>query len=145
MSGKDNQKITIRPGSSRQLAVMLLIFHGSALALLPFLPISFLATWVLALLLTGSLGYYWRLELLRRGQRAVTMIEWSGDGIWTLSGPDGVERKAVLDGSSYLHPRLMVLNFRLSEGGRRHAILTRDCMEPSLFRRLSVRLNLGGR
>ena len=145
MSGKDSQKITIRPGISRQLAAMLLIFHGSALVLLPFLPIPFLAACVLALLVAGSLAYYWRLELLRRGQRAVTIIEWSGEGEWIITGPDGVEHAAELDGSSYLHPRLMVLNFRLSEGGRRHSILTRDCMESSLFRRLSVRLNLGGR
>lgn len=145
MSGKDKETITIRPGFSHRLAAMLLIFHGSAVALLPYLPIPFLVAWVLALLLTGSLAYYWRLELLRKGQRAVTMMEWSGEGIWTLTGADGIVREAVLDGSSYLDPWLMVLNFNLTEGGRRHAILPRDCMEPLLFRRLSVRLNLGGR
>jgi toxin CptA len=145
MSGKDIEKITIRLGISRRLAALLLIFHGSAMALLPFLPIPFLITWVLALLVTGSLAYYWRLELLREGPRAVKVLEWNGKEEWLLTGPDGIEQTAVLDGSSYLHPKLMVLNFTLSEGGRRHVILLPDSIDPSLFRRLSVRLKLGDR
>ncbi len=142
MSGKDNEKITIRPGRSPRLAAMLLFTHGGAAALLPFLPVPILVACVLLLLLAGSLVHYWRRELLRKGRRAVTALEWSGEGTWTLTSPDGIERPAVLDGSSYLHPDLMVLNFNLPEGGRRHAILTRDCIEPSLFRRLSARLKL---
>ena len=144
MSGKDNEKITIRPGRSPRLAAMLLFVHGGAAALLPFLPIPVVVAWVLALLLACSLVHYWRRELLHKGRRAVTALEWSGEGIWTLTSPDGIEREAALDGSSYLHPDLMVLNFNLSAGGRRHTLLTRDCIEPSLFRRLSARLKLNG-
>ncbi len=146
MSGKDSEKITIRPGPSRRLAAMLLITHGGAAALLPVLPIPAVAAWMLFLLIAFSLVYYWRLELLRLGPRAVRMVEWSGEGEWMLTDHKGSTTWAELDASSYLHPGLIILNFTLpNKDGRRHLILFRDGIDPALFRKLSVRLHLTAR
>jgi toxin CptA len=140
MPGKGATNITIRLGYSRQMALYLLSLHGLALGLLLLLPLPWAIRIVPAFLIVCGLAYSWRLHLLRRGGRAVTAIEWNGEEQWFLFDSRGTPARAFLSGSSYVHPRLLVLNFRIANGPRRSLCLTADGVGGEQLRRLRVRL-----
>ena len=134
--------MTIHPGYSRRLALLLSTVHAGGCALLPLLPVPGAVSFLLLLLLLGSLVHYWRRDLLRRGRWAVTELHWDGMEGWTLYGPDRRPRMAQLRGSSYLHPQAAILNFSIAGGIGRRVVLMKDGMRPGELRRLNARLNL---
>jgi hypothetical protein len=141
MPGKGVTRITIRPGISRQLAAGLLLLHGLALLLTVLLPLHWVFKVMLIFLIAGSLFHYRRRRLVQPGDRVVTAIECSGEGEWILCDALGASEPATLCGSSYIHPRLIILNFRTAAGARRSLCLTSDKVEREQLRRLRIKLN----
>lgn len=140
MPGKGVTKVTIRPGFSRQLAVYLLVLHVLALGLTALLPLQWAFRIPLTILIVCSLFHYRRRYLLPRGGRAVTAVEWKGEREWILHNVLGETETASLSGSSYIHPRLLILNYRTTAGKRLSLCLTADRVDREQLRRLRTRL-----
>ncbi len=141
MPGKGAAKITIYPRFPRRLAACLVIIHASAFLLLPLLPLPSGAGVVVGGLVLFSLIRYWRRHLSPSGEGAVLAVEWGGDEDWTLIESRGRAVPATLCGPSFVHPRLIILNFRTPGGKRRSLCLTTDRVDPEQLRRLRMRLN----
>jgi hypothetical protein len=140
MPGKGVTKISIRPGFSRQLAAYLLAIHGLAFGLAALLPLPWVYKIPLTLLVLYSLIHYWRSELLQRGARIVTAFEWRGEGEWLLWDMQQNPLAATLAGSTFVHPRLIILHFRTVAGKRRSLCLPADRVDGEQLRRLRARL-----
>ena len=128
---------------SRQLALWVFLVHGVAAAslvpgALP-LPLPLLAA--LQVAVAASLYHTLFGRVLGRSPRALLGAVWESDGAWTVVDAGGNRHEAWLLDSSYVHPRLLILNFRLA-GGVRTMVLLPDSLPPSVFRRLLVRLRL---
>ncbi len=114
--------------------------HVIPVALLPFAmsPGPALAVAV------GAFGVSWlwlrRHPALGFGKRALRRLQWSADGSWMVEDGEGRKSEAQLLGSSCVHPRLMVLDFKLSSGRRQSRVLLGDEAEPELLRRVRARL-----
>lgn len=76
------------------------------------------------------------------GKRALTRLTWHAAGGWTLRDATGAQFEAELSGNSLVHDRLLVLNFRLKQGGRRARALLGDEVNDELLRRLRARLRM---
>ncbi|HUP92765.1 MAG TPA: protein YgfX [Solimonas sp.] len=130
-------ELRLKP-SLRALQLLLLV-HLVPLGLL---PLAMEPGWPMALTAAAfALSWWW---LRRRpefgfGPRAIDRIVWNPDGSWVLHVREH-HAEALLLGSSYLHPRLIVLNFRLKDGRRRSRALLGDEAEPEVLRRLRARL-----
>ena len=94
--------------------------------LMVLLGLSFIATH----LCHGSFGSRW----------FIREVEWSGDGHWVLYNAQGLSRKARLL-ESYVHPRLVILNFALGRIRRRSVVILQDSADSEDIRRLRVRLS----
>lgn len=77
------------------------------------------------------------------GAKALTRLTWHGDGHWTLHDSLGSYEADLLP-SSIIHPKLLVLNFKLKDGARRARAVLGDEAEAEPLRRLRVRLNVAG-
>ena len=87
--------------------------------------------------------------LLRRhpvfgfGPNALARLTWHADGPWTVHDVRGARWDGVeLLGSSLVHDRLLVLNFRLPGGEWRARALLGDELDEEPLRRLRARLML---
>jgi hypothetical protein len=96
------------------------------------------------LVLAGSAVFSYRRYILFTGPGVLQAAVWHADGSWTVESADGVERRARLLPSTFVHPRLVVLHFRLRPRGRRHMVLCADSINSDDMRRLRARLRLGG-
>ncbi len=141
MPEKGTEKIAIYPRFPRRLVVCLAILHGSALLLLPLLPLPPGSGFILAGLVLFSLIHSWYRYLSPSGGLAVAAVEWGGDEDWTLFDRQGRVITAALYGSSFVHPWLIVLNFRIPGGKRCSLCLTADRVDREQLRRLRMRLN----
>ena len=135
--------VEIRP--SRWLACYVLSVYAAACLVIIILPVS---PWVVGaalsvLLLSNVANYRTRVSL--RSRRAVVMLNRHTDGTWQLCQTSGVSCQARLLPDSYLHPELLVLNFRLDNGKRRSVVLMRDSADATCLRRLRVELAFGAR
>ncbi|MGB1580922.1 MAG: protein YgfX, partial [Nevskiales bacterium] len=133
--------IELKPRPSRVLAMLLAGFHGLVVVVLLWaVPYKLAAA---ALILLTILCWYraHKLHIGHQGRRAVRRLQWQADGNWLLSNERGELRPAELLPSSYLQPRLVILNFRLQESRqRRNVILLPDSLDFETLRRLRVRL-----
>jgi len=136
--------LLLRPGFSRRLATFIAVTHGVALAVLLLLPIPWYWRGAGALSVTGSFVYQAWVHLLHRGPRAVRAASWGADGTWTLSLGSGGELEASLAPSTFVGISLVVLNFRCGRWRRYALVLLPDNLDPTLLRRLRVRLRLVG-
>lgn len=76
----------------------------------------------------------------------MVMAVWEGDSYWSLTDRRGECVSASLSGQTYVHPRLVILNFKLP--GRRRplaVVIPPDALPADVHRRLRVRLRLEGR
>lgn len=133
--------VEIRP--SRWLARYVVSVYSVAGLIIMQLPLSpwDLIVALCGLLLSGAVTYHRRVGL--RGRSAVVAINRRVDGIWCLRQTDGVSHQAKLLPDSFLHPELLVLNFRLGNGRRRYVVLARDSSGVNSLRRLRAMLALG--
>ena len=75
------------------------------------------------------------------GPNALSRLTWHAEGKWTLHDTRGARWDGVeLLGSSLVHDRLLVLNFRLPDGEKRARALLGDELEAEPLRRLRARL-----
>lgn len=135
--------IELKPRPSAWLAWILAGFHALVaivvLIAVPFKP----AAAALVLLTTLSWFRSHRLHIRHEGRRAVRRLVWQADGSWLLEDTGRQMHAAQLLPSSYLHPRLVLLNFRLEDSGRRrNVLLLTDSLDPECLRRLRVRLRV---
>ncbi len=120
-----------------------LIMVLSAMATLLMLPMPIIARVAALLVLLAVLRQVWR-QRAELGGMPVQLV-WDGEQRWWWS-QGGREDAAELLGDSTLASRLLVLNFRLTESGRRQAVvLTPAAIGDDLFRRLSVRFRISPR
>ena len=77
------------------------------------------------------------------GPNALSRLTWHADGAWSVHDTRGARWDGVkLLGSSLVHDRLLVLNFKLPDGERRTRALLGDELPDEQLRRLRARLRL---
>jgi len=74
------------------------------------------------------------------GPRALTHLIWHAEGGWTVESARGGREDAELLGGSVVQSWIMVLNFRLKQGGKRTRVLVGDELDADPMRRLRARL-----
>ena len=132
--------LELRP--SPVLAALFGLLHIGALIILFLLPIPlWLSLASSSLVLYSLLVVLGRVLLLKK--EAIVRLNWGSGDEWTLHRLDGQEITARLLPTSYVHPWMVVLNFK--DENRRHrrsVVLMPGCLDRDTFRRLRVRLNL---
>lgn len=131
----------LRPCRSRRLALFVAVAHLLAAAAL--IPLALGAGWRAALLLLVglSLAYHVWASLLARAPWSLHAACWSEQG-WSLAFGNGEQRAATLLPSTLITPWLVVLNFRVHRLRYHSLLLTDEVLDPTLLRRLRVRLRL---
>ena len=133
--------LTLRPSVRAVVTVSLLHMAAIALTVLAQLPkwaglgmaVLFLASWM-TLRRHAAFGY---------GARALNHSILHAESGWTVeSGRDG-RQDAELLGSSVVQSWIIVLNFRLKQGGTRSRVLVGDELDADALRRLRARLLAG--
>lgn len=135
--------LTLERRPSVRFAILLAVLHGSAMITLLVLPVALWARAALALFIVWSLLRAVNHQALLRGPYAVTRLVWEKSGQWMLER-GGVQVPARLLGSSFVHPRLIILNFSLGRWRTCSVVLPRDGAGAESLRRLRVRLGLDG-
>lgn len=133
-------ELRLRPSARAHAWVFAL--HMLPLALLPLALQTGLAMTFVAMAIGASWLWLRRHPAFGYGPRALSRLVWHADGRWTLGRADGAETEAQLLASSYVHPRLMMLNFASKSGDKRTRILFGDEAESLLLDRLRARLSV---
>ncbi|HEC18107.1 MAG TPA: hypothetical protein ENI97_02050 [Gammaproteobacteria bacterium] len=100
---------------------------------------------IIALFLLISLVVAWKKQPGHIGEAGVKTLVWQPDGSWLLESEDGQVFNAHLHESTYVHPWLVVLNFRVP--GKRGLLsfpLAPDALDGETFRALRTRLKVSG-
>lgn len=97
---------------SARLSTLLIAAHVVAAAALIALPLSWFLIAPALLPVAWSARHSVRLHGSRRAARAVVRMARASDGTWTLTCRDGRTHNAALQAGSFVHPLLLVLNFR---------------------------------
>lgn len=134
--------LLLRPRLSRRLAAFIVLTHAGALACILALPVAW--TWRVAGLGLVALSGLWQgwTHLWPRAPWAVREALCGEDG-WELTLGSGRRVQARLAPSTYVGPRLVVLNFQGPAWRRCSLVLLPDALDPDLLRRLRSRLRLG--
>ena len=143
MSKPSAARLRFEAGPSRRLGLYLLPGYLAGLAVLPWLPLAWYLQLALALLILLGLVDAWRVHVVRSAPRAIRAAELDPKGAWTLWLADGRVLAARLLPSSFVHPGLLVLNFRTGRLARRHLVLSADAAAADVQRRLRVQLRVG--
>ena len=99
---------------------------------------------LVALAAAVATSWFWtrRHASFGHGPRALTRLTWHADGSWRVHDGAGRPAAAELLGDSFVHDRLLVLNFRLQDGSRRSRALLGDEADEESLRRLRARLGM---
>lgn len=131
--------IGIRP--SRTLALVVLGIHAATLVVIAPLELPLPAKALLSVAVIASLVQNLYQYVFLRSPRSIVQMVWETDGEWMLMQRNGQVFAALLLPSSFVHHRMLVLNFRLRSRHRRPAVvLFDDAVGRSTLRRLRVRL-----
>ena len=134
--------ITLRP--SRTLALVVLSLHAAALTVIPPLLAPLWAKLLLSGAIVISLVQNLRRHVMLKHPRSITQLVWQRSGEWSLMQRNGVVEEAQLLPSTFVHPRLVILNFRLENPWRRPSVtLFEDATSANTLRHLRVRLRTG--
>lgn len=136
--------LDIAPKSSMRAFGILFGLHVALLALVPFAMQPGPMMLVVLGLIAASWLWLRRHPAFGFGDKAIVRLVWHTEGGWTLYDAVGRHSDAVLLGNSYVHVRLLVLNFRLKSGRRRTRILLGDELDAELLRKLRARLLIIG-
>lgn len=132
-------ELVLRP--SRGALMMALWVHALPAALLPFTGLA--TPWIMGL--AGLIALSWialrHHPALGFGKRAITRVRWDPEGQWFI-WRGGKRIAAELMNDSVVHPRIVVLRFKIDKRKRVTRLLTGDEMTPGNFRRLKARLAL---
>jgi hypothetical protein len=132
-------RANLRPSWS--LAVALNAVHAGAAATLLHLDLSLELKLAGAAAVLASLCHaVWRNALLR-GHRAIIALEIDDQENGAICARDGIWHEVKVLGTSYVTPRLTVINIRRA-GARLplHVLLTTDNVDPDDFRKIRVLL-----
>jgi len=144
-STKYAQPLRLQPKASRILIGLLVTGHLGAIAVLFPLDLSMTIKITIAVVLLVSLVIALRKQPGRTGEGGVQTFIWQTDGLWVLETVDGEQMKASLHESTYVHPWLVVLNFRReNKRGLLSFTLAPDALDREVFRELRVRLKVTG-
>src|SRR5689334_4850367 len=138
-----NATIDLAPRPSLRALTLLFWLHTGVLALLlvALRPSPGMAG--LAMLVAVSWIATRRQAVFGFGPNALVRLTWHAEGSWTVHDARGARWDNVeLLGSSVVHDRLLLLNFRLPGGERRSRALLGDELEEELLRRLRARLRM---
>jgi hypothetical protein len=131
------QHISISP--SVRLAVALCVVHLAAAGLLWLIPIPALGKGVFTLAIAVSLVYFLARDAALHAANAIVRLELKHGGGISFHTRDGGWVDCELSGSSYISPRLTIVNLQPRGKGRtRHVILVSDNVDPRDFRRLRI-------
>ena len=131
------QQISVRP--SVRLAVALCVAHIAAAGLLWLVPVPALGKGAVTLAVTVSLVYFLARDAALHAANAIVALELKSGGGIAFQTRDGKWVDCELSGSSYVSPRLTIVNLLPRGSGRtRHAILVPDNVDPRDFRRLRM-------
>jgi len=144
-STKYAQPLRLQPKASRILIGLLVAGHLGAIAVLFPLDLSMAIKITIAVVLLVSLVIALRKQPGRTGEGGVQTFIWQTDGLWVLETVDGEQMKVSLHESTYVHPWLVVLNFRQeNKRGLLSFTLAPDALDREVFRELRVRLKVTG-
>lgn len=131
------QRIAVSP--SVLLAIAVCIAHLLAAGLFWLLPIPALGKSVFTLLIAVSLVFLLARDAALHAANAVIALEIKGDGAISFQTRSGAWFDCTLLGSSYVSPRLTILNLRLGRGKRtRRVIIVPDNVDSNDFRILRM-------
>lgn len=130
--------------SSPRLAAALSVAHiGAAGCLFPIeLPVS--VKLIVGAGLIISLVHTLCRHALRCSAHSICELGCNPEGEWELSTRRGESFRGVRLSSSYVHPELVALSFRVGRWRRRSVILLPDALNAGDLRRLRVHLRLEG-
>ena len=134
--------IDLAPRASLRALTLLFWLHAALLGGLLFALRSGPVLAGLASLVALSWIFTRRHPVFGFGPRALVRLTWHREGNWTLHDASGASCEAELQGNSFVHDFVLVLNFRLRDGGSRSRALLGDELEPELLRRLRARLKM---
>jgi len=144
-STKFAQPLRLQPEASRILVGLLVAGHLGAIAVLFPLDLSMAIKITIAAVLLVSLTIAIRKQPGRMGEGGVQTLTWQTDGVWMLETVGGEKMEASLHESTYVHPWLVVLNFRQeNKRGLLTFTLAPDALDKETFRELRVRLKVAG-
>ena len=83
-------------------------------------------------------------QVLYQAPWALREATWKSDGAWILTLVSGQQIETRLLPSTFVTPRLVLLNFRRGRWRSRTMVLPPDTLDADLLRRLRVRLRLYG-
>jgi hypothetical protein len=131
------QHISISP--SVRLAIALCMAHLAAAGLLWLVPLPELGKGVSTLAIAVSLVYFLARDAALHAANAIVALELKNGGGISFHTRDGRWVDCELSGSSYISPRLTIVNLRPRGKGRaRHVILVPGNVDPRDFRRLRM-------
>jgi toxin CptA len=136
------QRVAISPSS--RLAVATCVVHVAAAVMVWLASFPLWLTAVTTLAIATSLVWtLWRTAALRAAQ-AIIALEIVEDGRLSIQTRRGEWLECELLGSSYVSPRLTILNLKPRGSGRtRHIVLVPDNVDEHDFRRLRTWLRWG--
>lgn len=131
--------ISVRP--SLKLGLLVLSIHAAALTVIPPLAAPPWGKFLLSLAIIAGLAQNLRRYVFLRSPLSIIQLVWESSGEWTLMQRNGTVLDARLLPSTFVHHRLVILNFRL-QSRRSHpsVALFDDATSGSTLRRLRVRL-----
>ncbi len=129
--------------SSRSLLVLLCSLHFFSFVLLFFLPIPlvYLIAGLVFVLVSACYSLFY--HVTKALPSSVIGLIWDIEDEWFLLQRNGDKKLVTLDGNSFIHPLIAILNFK--QKGRfltRSVILLSDNIGKNTFRRLRVRLKV---
>jgi hypothetical protein len=139
--------VTLKP--SRYHAAFLLLTHGGALLILPFLHIAWWIYSLISLIVIINFLYLFRRYITRRSKWSTLAMRVESNGCWHLSfrnkqvNKQKVEIGARLKGDSFSSEKLLILNFELEKNKKNiSVVIFNDSVDRQTFRHLRTWLNL---
>jgi len=133
--------IRLELAPSKQLVVIFSLAHA---LVLPLVWQAELPVWLASCISGIVLFSAWstvRRHASQHAQNAVVYLHWHSGETWLIGLANGEVLEAELLRDSYLHPSLLILNFRCLASGRRiSSLITRDRLAAECFKRLRVLL-----
>jgi hypothetical protein len=141
-SRRSEAALAVKLHPSQQMLTLLLVMHGLALSMLwPLFEQLGLFVLLLMPVLLISLNQSVRRYALLTGRHAVTEIRLKSNNDYVLAMADRRHIQAVLRRGSYVHPMLIILNFKLGRWPWYISVpLLTDSVDAEILRRLRVRL-----
>jgi len=143
-SRKFNRVLHLKVHGSKTFGLILLVMHLTALlCVIAVIANTHSVLFLLIPIIIFNFYYYFKKYCILTDVSSVIGISQSTSGDWLLQFPDQSEVAVVLCDDSYLHPALVILNFKLLQSHRRISLpLFVDSLADDEHRQLRCRLRL---